>query len=399
MPHDCIVHRGGALFWMYLLFLLIGTASGWHAFVDQEATPDYEETALRSGLALPRLSKVAGENGLDDCSMAATSFQRAMMVCGSGTTCSLNCALAWNSAMRDAQGAIDISCQALEAVVNSTFFFSASVTPPWTLEEWLVLQLRCRTRCGSVEEFQACTVDPQYRLEPPSTVCPGFRATNGFYQYRVLTWQTMKYYQDQGLGCAGGLSVLADFEHSTWACVYEDSCPALEQADDLACFKYSHMRGEFHFWDLNSALHIVPPLFQVDAAFCDGSGRMAIRNARDGNVIDILSLHYKLTRYYPEGVEKETVQGMARDLGDWGCGTFQLRKNAKYWLELQAPGYYTWTGWFYTPDDHVVISGALYPLLEDECGIGITLSWCPEAARNLDLYIFRPDNSTGLIGS
>lgn len=354
-------------------------------------------TALNSGLELPALTKEAGagENGISECQMAETSFRRVLMICGSAaTTCRPECAASWNSAIRDARAAVGSGCRTLEALVNNTYLFSVSVTPPFTLQEWRTLQFRCRQRCGTfnglVGLVSPCDIATTYHLAPPESVCPSFKVTNGVYQYRVLTWETMKYYQQQNLGCLGGLSVLGGGEHSSWACVHEESCPALVQADDLACYKYSHMRGEFHFWDLNSALGLVPPLFRVDASFCFVNGDYALRNARNGSVIDILKAEYKMTRYHENNATLDMVQGMVRDLGNWGCGKFQVRKNAKYWLELSADGFYSWSGWFYTHDEEVVVSRSLYPILDDACGIGISLDWCAQAPRSMEMYLFRP---------
>ena len=59
-------------------------------------------------------------------------------------------------------------------------------------------------------------------------------------------------------------------EHTTWACIHQPSCvtPELPRGD-LACFKYSHIRGEFHFWGWNRHLALVAPLFQVQTSFCE----------------------------------------------------------------------------------------------------------------------------------
>ena len=49
---------------------------------------------------------------------------------------------------------------------------------------------------------------------------------------------------------------------------------------DLArqvCYKYSHVRGEFHYWGLNSYLKLAELPFLVPVFFCDATGTVLLK--------------------------------------------------------------------------------------------------------------------------
>jgi hypothetical protein len=151
---------------------------------------------------------------------------------------------------------------------------------------------------------------------------------------------TLEVYQEHELGCVGGLSELGDEEYKTWACIHENSCPWLVEFEDYACFKYSHTRGEFHFWDLNSNLKLVPPLSQVDASFCLADGTPTLQNARTGQPIMLSTATFMFQRYLGDGLLSVYKSGYAPDLGNNGCGRFKLAKKSKYRVQIDVGAAY-----------------------------------------------------------
>eukprot|EP00960_Hanusia_phi_P047172 758265-Hanusia_phi.AAC.6 len=116
-------------------------------------------------------------------------------------------------------------------------------------------------------------------MRPPATVCSNFRASNGVYDYPMLTWHTLKAYQDQGLGCMGGLSGRHSIEHDAWACILPQSCAAEIPLGSSVCFKYNRVRGEFNWWNNSDS-----PLRgnMVEATFCSPSGLSLVYDAVSG---------------------------------------------------------------------------------------------------------------------
>lgn len=105
----------------------------------------------------------------------------------------------------------------------------------------------------------------------------------GYRTYSFLTWSSLQRYESEQRGGAGGLSISSDSDYESWACVDAPGCgnPAETMwGDDMACFKYSRMRGEFVWWDWNSNLNIHRPLYELDAAFCNPAGESTLLNAR-----------------------------------------------------------------------------------------------------------------------
>ena len=97
-----------------------------------------------------------------------------------------------------------------------------------------------------------CSVRHTALLKPLD--CPNFTVNGGNlgYQTPFLTWLDLQSYESNLRGATGGLNLEADDEHGTWACVAVPQCGITSQ--DFTCFKYSSVRGEFHFWDYNSVL-------------------------------------------------------------------------------------------------------------------------------------------------
>lgn len=114
-----------------------------------------------------------------------------------------------------------------------------------------------------------------------------------YYVLRYLS--SLQAYEARGTGCVGGLGELgtAAFtnEFVTWACVHQPQCDQISK-DDLACFKYSHIRGEFLFWGWNSRLKLRPPLSQLRVSFCTALKELSILDAIGNISVPVQNLSY-----------------------------------------------------------------------------------------------------------
>lgn len=374
------------------MLLLAQPVATWHAFSDQERMPDVPGTSLRSDLVLP-------QGLIDKCRAATTSLQKALLVCGVGYPCDFKCATAWNSAMRDTKRVIDMSCRPLEQLINQHMTgdlaaFRVAENSVFQASEWVNLRSWCEhdTMCGKDTDYSPlvnpCSdTEGQCRdgdsrldktqcvqLTPPVTTCPvfSFKRPAGMEStactdancHKTLTWLSLQEYQKQELGCVGGLSNLGDNEYTTWACIHDISCQFLVSFEDYACFKYSHTRGEFHFWDLNSNLNLVPPLSQVDARFCSADGTSSLKNARTGQPVPLSGVTFLFERVLGDNSLLVYKSGYAPDLGNGGCGTFKLAKRTQYRVQIDAgDAYYKWIGWMYALDTDLLITVGLYPII------------------------------------
>ena len=364
----------------------------WHAFSDQERMPDVPGTSLRSDLVLP-------QGWIDKCMAATTSLRKALLVCGVGYPCDFKCATAWNSAMRDTRRAIDLSCGPLERLINEHVTgdlgaYRVVEDNVFKATEWAKVRSWCEhdTMCGKDTDYSPlvnpCSdTEGQCRdgnsrsdktqcvqLMPSATFCPVFSfkqpagmensGCTGGNCHQALTWLSLQEYQKQKLGCVGGLGNLGDEEYTTWACIHDSSCQFLVSFEDYACFKYSHTRGEFHFWDLNSNLNLVPPLSQVDAGFCSSDGTSSLKNARTGQPVALSGVTFLFERVLGDNSLVVYKSGYAPDLGNSGCGTFKLAKRTQYRVQIDAgDAYYKWIGWMYALDEDLLITVGLYPII------------------------------------
>jgi len=368
------------VFSLLLVLLLAQPAATWHAFSDQERMPDVAGTSLRSDMLLPQ------GGGVNACVVATASLRKALLVCGVGFPCDLKCAASWNSAMRDTIRAIDTPCRSLETLMNEHLGqdlrnFRVQEDSDFRQTEWFKLQSWCEHAavCGK-DTYYSPLVNPCSDIEgqcrdsasrtaatqcvqlapPPAvccgeddviqTTCPAFSFKNATGQpaceasrgkcLTALTWRSLQHYQKQGLGCAAGLSDLGDEEYTTWACIHETSCAKLVEFEDYACFKYSHIRGEFHYWDLNSNLNLVPPLTQVQASFCHTDGSSTLKNARTGQPVDLQHVTFLFERVLSDDSLQTYTSGFAPDLGSNGCGSFLLAKRTKFRVQIDAGAAY-----------------------------------------------------------
>lgn len=311
---------------------------------------------------------------------------------------------------------INTGCTSLENAANDIWgppeTSKISSTGLFTASEWQVLRTKCIAICGSRWCDYLPNAPNALSLYPPREgvgSCPMFKATDGMYNYPFLTWNSVMYYEAENLGCTGGLSVIADDQFTTWACVHAPLCdpPPLGVADNLACYKYNRVRGEFIFWGWNSMLKLMPPLFQMPASFCNDDGTSVLINARQstGTGLPLGTVMYKFYISKTTGELGLFRYGSAVDLSDSGCGPVRLAPNTRYWLEVvYGLGYYSWRGWWSSLNEDILrgnpqeISLALYPVLTGDKGpgfygcdwLGITLQWCISDPMDLDLYMFAP---------
>lgn len=170
----------------------------------------------------------------------------------------------------------------------------------------------------------------------------------------------------------------------------------------MVCYKYSNVRGEFHFWGVNSNLTLTDFSLVINASFCDDQGAVMIRDARNvSRPVDLNHVRFTFTRDVTNGEKPHTLTGMARSNGRHGCGYMRLHRNSKYRLELDAGlSYYPYSSYIYTMGENLIVNTAIMPVHGDTAGrsesancdsIGISLSWCERDPVDLDLFVFIPD--------
>lgn len=178
------------------LLAFVDAAAGWHAWLGQEALPTVSGTNLDSSLGLPAMSPA-----VDPCEVALTSLQK--IFGGTGACllnqegCSLACATAWGSFLRDVEHVTGRQCVALKTrlevwgqAVNEEIIdtgFLGGVTSPVSVEEGGRLAGLCSGdvyRCPDNHCKRASTTlgedgtssNPTYSsLTPPAGECNGFQ--------------------------------------------------------------------------------------------------------------------------------------------------------------------------------------------------------------------------------
>eukprot|EP00960_Hanusia_phi_P047171 758265-Hanusia_phi.AAC.5 len=104
--HCCRSTRKNKLFFsVCILAQVLGGVNCWHAFVDSEVVPTIPGTNLMTDLPLPTISSDNGLDVLDGCSILQTSIDKVNITCAKAHD--INCARAWNSAIRDSRGEVD----------------------------------------------------------------------------------------------------------------------------------------------------------------------------------------------------------------------------------------------------------------------------------------------------
>lgn len=354
---------------LLLLASAAGTAGSWTAFADHQALPDIPGTSVSSNLNIPRLN-----NSVDWCDVAATSLSNALIVCGTGQPCGRTCGLMWGSALRDANRVKGTACDSLERVANEQFTTQGvgewGVDGGWSEADWALLQFKCVNSIGCSQSY--CSPSPSTSaLYPPAEECSDFRITNGTFDFPFLTWFSLQHYERNNLGCSGGLDRLSEDEgegFTTWHCVWTPECNRLAP-NDMACFRYNHVRGEFIFWGWNSRLQLSRFISQIDASFCQedpenlGSIRATILNARlsENRGVDRFAIVYVFSSIDPDnGRLKPYLRGSVRELANDGCAPIRLQSQTVYWLEMDAgPLYYDYRGFFKTDETDMKMMAAV----------------------------------------
>ena len=247
------------------LSLSLHAVASWHAFLGQEAVPTISGTSLQSSLQLPAPSTTA-----DDCQVALTSLTKitgGRLCLQQQERCSLQCAVVWGSLLRDVGQVVGSQCTKLKEemaawrpdlqLVDTGFL--GGVTSPVSMDELERLSAACSTayKCPdhhckpslAVLGEDGTSSAPEFAsLTPPAlTTSCDFEVKQGEHTMRFLTWKALhESYLAKATGCVGGLSNSSgDAEHTTWACIHQPKCPTYHlPKGDLACFKYSHIRGE-----------------------------------------------------------------------------------------------------------------------------------------------------------
>ncbi|EKX34332.1 hypothetical protein GUITHDRAFT_147306 [Guillardia theta CCMP2712] len=490
--------------WIGVLIFLqfCDPVDSWHAFADSEVVPTIPGTNLVTDLQLPTMSSDSGLDIFDSCSILKTSVGKVNIFCSGAVD--INCARAWNSAIRDSRDVVNRLCsfqvlttsfgtsssqpfdqssflnliRLCQSTVSAAFadycnaggeltcsgtcpcspsvgVSSGSITTgPYFYSNnqncvWMISGQNLRLRFTSlgtelnhdfVEIFScsdpACsapqsilrtsgstlpsdelgsstgymkvtftsdgyktgpgfsadwTVDNgEILIRPPASVCSNFRASNGVYDYPVLTWRTFKAYQDRGLGCMGGLSGRHSIEHDTWACILPQSCASDIPLGSSVCFKYNRARGEFNWWN-SSAFPSQGAM--IEATFCSPRGLSLVYDAITGVRIDLKHVVYRFRLQDAKDRVVHDIGGSAAGLKPNGCGRFYLWPNSKYELEVQVgEEYYSWKGPFVTFDNVAYVGAPLVPVQKDFTAVILTLTWCSRDAEDLSLFLYPPSS-------
>ena len=252
-----------------LLLLLPAVARGWPASLGQRATPVVHATSQRGDLELPRAQDVIH----DPCLTVTTTVHKLHLVCNATCAtrmpCDWGCQATWNSFLRDVHGIEDTECPGYVEYLEQNPLGDSLV--PLPRDSTLIsrgylssLVHACRRACPQHPDAELdypCSEDVDFPLAPTSSDCTGgedsFNVTDGKHWYPFVTWGVVAYYKRNNMGNTGGLygvegadrddNGLEKNEYSSWACLWEESCGAMKQDRKMACFRYSHLRGEFHW--------------------------------------------------------------------------------------------------------------------------------------------------------
>lgn len=213
--------------------------SAWHAWVGNEALPTKAGTNLESFLELPSLS-----GGLSNLSLPLTSLKKITegSKCMVGQrACSLECATAWGSFLRDTRPIIGRVAPVLKDTLRIWFpggFAAEDVVQPLSNVEFAYMSLamcldayKCSPHHCTPEVVDESSDDGTSSDEAVASLQPGdcsaFSVQDGAGAWALpfLTWRAVhEWYVPRALGHVGGLGLLADREHSVWACVYQPLC-------------------------------------------------------------------------------------------------------------------------------------------------------------------------------
>ena len=319
----------------------------------------------------------------------------------------IQCATAWESFLRDFRDAtLFANTSICRLSLSEIQLWPAAPNISYVPSEWGAIGQALSQLCMNTDVF-SCSVNYCVLSNSPATSCsarqtallrpldcPGFKVTDGVYYTPFLTWISMGYYQKNSLGAAGGLNLESDDEHGTWACALVPECGLVRLKNasrDFSCFRYSHVRGEFHFWGYNSVLKLLPPLIESDVSFCSQDGRLRITNAATGNPVGLVDVTFSWTSN--GSIE---LAGELFNLGPQGCDPFKLASVLDWTLAVSKPGFYSWSGIFSFTQLEYTVGVALQPVVKTLVGsaISIVLSW-NENPADFDLWLILPNSSKG----
>lgn len=268
-----------------VLLLLPAVARAWHASLGQLATPKVHATSQRGDLQLPRSADVIS----DPCLTVTTTLQKLHLVCNATCAtempCDWSCQATWNSFLRDVHSMEDQHCPGYVEFLEQNPLGASMVPLPSnstiSLQYLYSLVVACQKAClqdaksnypcGVLEEsgttsMRKCVAasNPEnslacFPLKPATAKCAGgsFNVTDGKHWFPFVTWSVVAYYKKNHMGNTGGLYAadgadrdengLEKNEYSSWVCLYEETCEAMMRNRKMGCFRYSHLRGEFHW--------------------------------------------------------------------------------------------------------------------------------------------------------
>jgi len=442
--------RPGKAVVLLLVLSLPPTTRAWHASLGKRAAPIVHATTQRGDLELPRAQDVID----NPCLTVTVSVEKLHLICNTtcatAMPCDWNCQAAWNSFLRDAHSLEDQECASYADFLDQTplkHMFVPALPGTGRLSRPYLFSLiaSCKTSCPgktSIDDpsypcgaafdlergssFHKCLEerDPSlpscFPLAPLEARCTGgdsvFNVTDGTLWFPFVTWSALAYYKQNRLGDSGGLYAtklgLEGNEYSSWGCLWEETCKEMKQRSRMACFRYSHVRGEFIFWKWshtsNELKNTILDVWTVDAKFCDASNRPTYVDARNrSKVIHATDVKYVFNRMHQDGVVRPAISGLMSELGDNGCGVFHLQRDLQYLLEIR-PGvddYFVDSAFWCSPTKvemlelpaskiEIPITIPLFPKKDLECSsLALTLSWCGTSAIDLDLVLFKVKES------
>ncbi|EKX38348.1 hypothetical protein GUITHDRAFT_115491 [Guillardia theta CCMP2712] len=381
---------------------LFSTVAGWHAWVEYSPMPDLNGTNLFPSLRLPAPSELA-----DPCKIAITSLRKLTQgdLCWASDQCDLKCATAFGSLIRDVKNIYYTKCAVFDQEATSyqrIVYKNPNYQQP-SSEQYSDTFSRICTRVygcamghcspsANVVESDGTSSSPLYiSLAPSSQDCSNFVIPDDTNSLPFLTWHSLHLsYRQYDKGCSGSLGSLADAEHTTWSCIHQPGCTRY-MTDDMACFKYSFVRGEFHFWNWNSVLRLMPPLFPISLKFCNSTMKSVLFDAMTGQELPrngtVLSMEYVLANNAVENIKRGALNTIGLD----ACQEILSIKYRTVRMSLERAGYYFYTKTFTITNVNKTISAAMYPVMQTptRSGLAVVLEWC-DSPSNLDLWLVFP---------
>lgn len=447
--------------WLGALVLALATltpARAWLAALGKRATPIVHATTQRGDLELPRVQDVLG----DACLMATTSAQKLHLVCNAscatGMPCDWGCQAAWNSFLRDTHAVEGEDCADYARFLDETPLGDSLVpalTEPTISKAYLLsLVASCKLACPIVTTLLRSDDDPSYPcgntmpdgehtthsscqadrdptaaacfpLAPNDAMCAGredsFNVTDGELWYPFVTWGVVAHYKKNNLGSTGGLygtdkGVLRDF--SSWACLWEESCNEMRENRKMACFRYSHLRGEFLWWKWSDTSEPMTQkyldVWTVPVTFCDIDAKPTFLDARDRNPaqreehgLNSIGTKFFFKREHRDGKFRIALRDQMSDLGSDGCREIKIQRDQPYLLEIDAGDkYFKSVTYWKSPTKqelldlikvgqiNIPIVVPLFPKRNLECSsVAFTFSWCSSSVRDMDLVLFKVGKS------